>query len=57
MAEARRELDWESMYREALDPDKAKEYRARGSTAESDGCSMCGDVCAIKLVQKYLRNE
>ena len=57
MAEARRELDWESMYREALDPDKAKKYRARGSTAESDGCSMCGDVCAIKLVQKYLRNE
>ncbi|NLI74587.1 MAG: phosphomethylpyrimidine synthase ThiC [Euryarchaeota archaeon] len=57
MSEARRKLDWEAMYREAIDPDKAREYRARGITDESDGCSMCGDVCAIKLVQKYLRNE
>ncbi len=57
MAEARRELDWEAMYREALDPDKAREYRARGSTAGEDGCSMCGDVCAIKLVQQHLRKK
>ncbi len=57
MAHARRALDWEAMYREALDPDKAREYRARGSTAESEGCSMCGDVCAIKLVKEYLSEK
>jgi len=57
MAEARRALDWEAMYREALDPEKAREYRARGSTEASEGCSMCGDVCAIKLVQKHLREK
>jgi len=54
MARARKRLDWEAMYDEALDPEKARRYRKRGATAENEGCSMCGDVCAIKLVQKYL---
>jgi len=54
MAVARKALDWEGMYREALDPEKARRYRRRGTTAESEGCSMCGDVCAIKMVSQYL---
>jgi len=54
MAVARKGLDWEGMYREALDPEKARRYRRRGTTAESEGCSMCGDVCAIKMVSQYL---
>lgn len=54
MARARKRLDWEAMYREALDPEKARRYRKRGATAEDEGCSMCGDVCAIRMVQKYL---
>jgi phosphomethylpyrimidine synthase len=55
MSKARKALDWESMYREAVDPDKARAYRARGSTAEEEGCSMCGDVCAIRILKDYLR--
>jgi phosphomethylpyrimidine synthase len=57
MAQARKALDWEGMYREALDEKKAREYRARGATAEAEGCSMCGDVCAIKIVKEYLKKE
>lgn len=57
MAEARKALDWEGMYREAIDEKKAREYRARGVTAENEGCSMCGDVCAIKIVKEYLKRE
>ena len=38
MAQARKALDWEGMYREAIDPEKAREYRARGITDESEGC-------------------
>jgi phosphomethylpyrimidine synthase len=57
MAEARKALDWEGMYREAIDEKKAREYRARGVTAEKEGCSMCGDVCAIKIVKEYLKRE
>jgi phosphomethylpyrimidine synthase len=54
MARARKSLDWEAMYREALDPEKARRYRKRGATKEDEGCSMCGDVCAIRLVKEYL---
>ena len=54
MSKARKALDWEAMYKESIDPDKARTYRARGSTAEEEGCSMCGDVCAIKILKDYL---
>ena len=57
MAKARKVLDWDTMYDVCLDPDKAKAYRARGCTEKQDGCSMCGDVCAIKIVNQYLIKE
>jgi len=55
MAEARKKLDWKTMFSVALDPEKARRYRERGITKEEDGCSMCGDVCAIKIVEQYLK--
>jgi phosphomethylpyrimidine synthase len=55
MARARRNLDWEGMFAQALDPEKAREYRARGHNEDDEGCSMCGDVCAIKIVKEYLK--
>jgi phosphomethylpyrimidine synthase len=57
MAGARRALDWNAMFDIALDPDKARKYRERGCTEQKDGCSMCGDVCAIKIVDRYLKRE
>jgi len=57
MAAARRKLDWEAMFGIALDPDKARRYRERGITEKDEGCSMCGDVCAIKIVDRYLKLE
>ncbi|MCQ2078509.1 MAG: phosphomethylpyrimidine synthase ThiC [archaeon] len=57
MARARKVLDWEEMYDVCLDPEKAREYRSRGCTEEKDGCSMCGDLCAVKIVNQYLIKE
>ncbi|MDR0523918.1 MAG: phosphomethylpyrimidine synthase ThiC [Candidatus Methanoplasma sp.] len=54
MARARKALDWEAMYGACLDPEKARRYRSRGCTKSEDGCSMCGDVCAVKIVNRYL---
>ncbi len=54
MAKARKALDWEAMFAACIDPVKARAYRGRGCTEEEDGCSMCGDVCAIKIVSRYL---
>jgi phosphomethylpyrimidine synthase len=57
MARARKALDWEGMYAASLDPEKARRYRGRGHTEDSEGCSMCGDVCAIKIVKEYLKKD
>lgn len=57
MARARKALDWEGMYANCIDPDKAREYRSRGCTELDEGCSMCGDVCAIKIVDKHLTKK
>jgi phosphomethylpyrimidine synthase len=57
MAHARKELDWERMYRVAMDPEKAKAYRSRGHLEDTNGCEMCGDVCAIKIVREYLKPD
>lgn len=57
MSRARKALDWEGMFREALDPEKGRMYRARGITEASEGCSMCGDVCAIKILREYLKKD
>ncbi len=57
MARARKALDWPGMYDVCIDEEKARRYRARGCTEESEGCSMCGDVCAVKIVNKYLIKE
>lgn len=57
MAKARKKLDWDTMFEVCLDPDKAREYRQRGCTEHEDGCSMCGDVCAVKIVNKYLKKD
>jgi phosphomethylpyrimidine synthase len=57
MARARKKLDWQTMFDTCIDEEKARRYRARGCTEESEGCSMCGDVCAIKIVNIYMQKD
>jgi phosphomethylpyrimidine synthase len=54
MAMARGELDWERQYGLAIDGDKARHIRDTRMTS-SDACSMCGDLCAIKMVKDALK--
>jgi len=57
MAHARKALDWNTMFDTCIDPVKARRYRSRGCTEENEGCSMCGDVCAIKIVNTYMKKD
>lgn len=57
MAHARKKLDWATMFDTCIDEEKARRYRKRGCTEESEGCSMCGDVCAIKIVNVYMNED
>ncbi|HWP97790.1 MAG TPA: phosphomethylpyrimidine synthase ThiC [Syntrophomonadaceae bacterium] len=55
MAEARRDLDWEKQMDLALDPQRARKVRAERNPEPQDVCSMCGEFCAIDLINKYIR--
>ena len=50
MGRARRDLDWEKMFGLALDPELARKIRTERSSADEDACTMCGDFCALKIV-------
>jgi len=52
---ARRDLDWKGVIEQAIDPDLAKEIHYRnGHSDDEDVCSMCGEFCAIKILQDAL---
>jgi len=53
MALARRELDWDEQFNLAIDSEKAKRMK-ESRNSDSDACSMCGDLCAIKIVKEVL---
>ncbi len=53
MAEARKRLDWEEQARLSLDPERSRKVHAKHASAGS-ACSMCGEFCAMELVEKYL---
>jgi phosphomethylpyrimidine synthase len=50
MSRARRALDWEGQFRQALDPERARELHARAGAGDAGACSMCGEYCVFKLL-------
>ena len=57
MSEARKRLDWEAMFDLAIDPEKARRYRASAKPEKEDTCSMCGNFCAVKNMNRILDGE
>ncbi len=53
MAIARKKLDWEEQARLSLDPALARRVHSKHASSGS-ACSMCGQFCAMELVEKYL---
>lgn len=57
-SQARSNLDWKKMFQMCIDSQKAKEYREkRKPTEDLRTCSMCGKLCAIEIVNRYLKEE
>ncbi len=48
MSKVRKERNWARQIELALDPDLAREIRARTCDQDHETCSMCGDLCAYK---------
>jgi phosphomethylpyrimidine synthase len=56
MSQARADLDWKAQLGMAIDPGKAEHIRSTRKT-EGDTCSMCSDLCSIKLVKDALKQD
>ncbi|GAB1410600.1 phosphomethylpyrimidine synthase ThiC [Desulfovibrionales bacterium] len=52
MSRARAALDWEAMFNLALDPEKARAYRASSLPSHEDSCTMCGRMCAVRTMKR-----
>ena len=57
MSTARKKLDWEAMFDLSMDPEKARRYRAEAKPEKEDTCSMCGNFCAVKNMNRILDGE
>ena len=56
MAYARKDLDWEKQFELAIDGSRARKIRDSRKT-ESDTCSMCGDLCALRIIKEVLSEK
>ena len=55
MSIARSKRDWKKQIAFSIDPDKAKQYRLSSKPYMLDVCTMCGEYCSIKLMDRCLR--
>lgn len=54
MSTARQGLDWSKMFDLAIDREKAERYRKESNPAHEDSCTMCGEMCSMRLMNKIL---
>ena len=57
MAVCRKNLDWQGQISLSLDPERIRKWRSEAPPAEQDVCSMCGEFCAIRKVEKALHKK
>ncbi len=53
MSMARKKLDWNEQARLSLDPELSRQVHSKHASA-GVACSMCGEFCAMELMEKYL---
>lgn len=57
MAQARHKMDWDEMFRVAIDGEKARDYFESTPPADRHTCSMCGKMCAVRTTNLILEGK
>jgi len=57
MSDARRKIDWDTMFELAIDGEKAKDYYESTPTEDKHSCSMCGKMCAVRTTNMILEGK
>ena len=57
MAKSREKRNWKEQIDLSIDPEFARKMRDESKPKFKDVCTMCGEFCALKLVEKALKGE
>ncbi|MDI6801440.1 MAG: phosphomethylpyrimidine synthase ThiC [Thermodesulfovibrionales bacterium] len=57
MAHYRKNLNWEGQISMSFNPEKVREWRGEVPPTLQEVCSMCGEFCAIKTVERALQKK
>lgn len=49
LARARKALNWDEQIRLSIDPERARRLRSASPPEDTEVCTMCGSLCAIKI--------
>jgi len=52
MSQCRNSFDWQGQVDLSIDPPKTSSLLEKSKSAKDEGCTMCGELCAIKLGKK-----
>ena len=52
MSQCRKNFDWQGQVNLSIDPEKTVSLLEKSKSAKDEGCTMCGELCAIKLGKK-----
>ncbi len=52
MSKARKELNWEEQFRLAINPERARKIRNDRGSGDVTTCTMCGSLCAMKIMNE-----
>ena len=57
MSIARKNLDWETMFKLSIDEEKARRYRAESKPEHEDSCTMCGKMCSVRNMNRIMEGK
>ncbi len=57
MARCRKTLDWDGQMALSFNPARVRNWRAEVPPSDSEVCSMCGEFCAIRTVERALKRK
>ncbi len=57
MASCRKALDWDGQISHSFNPERVRGWRSEIPPSDLEVCSMCGEFCAIRTVERALRKK
>ncbi|MBI5633469.1 MAG: phosphomethylpyrimidine synthase ThiC [Nitrospirae bacterium] len=57
MSKARRNMQWDKQFSLAIDPERAKEIKAKRGNGDEHSCTMCGKFCANDILRGMFESD